>query len=106
MAVFNGNEGGEIDLATAQAWTQNYRDMHKNEDVVKAHFFGREVLQRLLAQDGCMGARMYYGIDDSGKKQLILIGVDADGNDQEDGIVLDKSSSCPPYCSVGSLAGK
>ncbi|TXK49109.1 hypothetical protein FVR03_06920 [Pontibacter qinzhouensis] len=106
MAVFNGSEGGEIDLATAKALTQNYRDKQNDPDVVKAHFFGREVLERLLAQKDCVGARMYYGLDEEGKKQLILVGVDANGTDLEDGIILDKSSPCPPNCSVGSsLAG-
>ncbi|MFT2009589.1 hypothetical protein ACMA1I_12995 [Pontibacter sp. 13R65] len=105
MEVFNGNEGGEIDLATAKAWIGNYSEKLMESDVVKAHFFGKEVLQRLLAQEGCMGARMYYGIDHDGQKQLILVGVDAYGKDLEEGIILDKSSPCPPYCSVGTTLG-
>ena len=106
MTVFDGSEGGEIDLETAKAWTQNYRARQSGTDAVKSHFFGREVLQKLLDQEGCMGTRMYYGVDESGKRQLILIGADASGNDQEDGIILDKSTTCPPVCVVSALSGE
>ena len=106
MATFNGTEGSEIDLAQASTWTSNYRsraEASPEEAIVKAHFYGREVFQRLLDQQGCMGIRIYYALDDNGQKQLVLVGADADGNDME-GMVFDHSSACPPNCSAtGSL---
>ncbi|MEJ8801629.1 hypothetical protein [Pontibacter sp. H249] len=103
MATFNGTEGEPIDLAQAAAWTANYRNTEAEksaETVIKAHFFGREILQELLNQEGCVGIRMYYALDNEGQKQLVLVGADADGNDIEE-LVLDGSRICPPNCSEG-----
>ncbi|MBC5992669.1 hypothetical protein [Pontibacter cellulosilyticus] len=103
MATFNGSEGASIDRAEAAKWTANYRSRANTETngaSVKAHFYGREILQKLLDQPGCMGIRMYYARDGKGQKQLVLVGADAEGNDMED-LVVDSSKVCPPDCSTG-----
>ncbi|MER2998436.1 hypothetical protein [Pontibacter populi] len=103
MATFNGTEGSAIELEQAAAWTANYRKeaiADPNGMVTKAHFYGREILQKLLDQEGCMGIRMYYARDEKGQKQLVLVGADAEGNDMED-IVVDNSKICPPDCDEG-----
>ena len=103
MATFNGTEGEPIDLAQAAAWTAGYRGAEGENaegNVTKAHFFGREILHKLLDQEGCMGIRMYYARDEKGQKQLVLVGADAEGNDMED-LVVDGSRVCPPDCSTG-----
>lgn len=105
MAKFNGSEGGEISLEEAASWTANYRGRAKSAEVARSHFFGREILERMLAQDTCVGIRMYHGLNKENKKELILVGVNADGNDLEEGIIADRSSVCPPDCnSVGKLS--
>lgn len=102
MPKFNGSEGSPIDRAQAAKWTANYRSANagSNGNTVKAHFYGREVLQQLLEQPGCMGIRIYYARDEKGQKQLVLVGADAEGNDMED-LIMDGSSICPPDCSTG-----
>ena len=91
MYYYNGSEGEAIELTEAAALTANYRSQNQGvAETVKAHFFGREILQKILAQEGCAGIRMYYGLDDEGAKQLVLIGVKADGQDMEDGTVADR----------------
>ncbi|WP_299824001.1 hypothetical protein [uncultured Pontibacter sp.] len=103
MAKFDGTEGAPIDRALAAEWTANYRRAEAEgaeNTVIKAHFYGREILQRLLDQEGCMGIRIYYARDEKGQKQLVLVGADAAGNDVED-LVVDSSKICPPDCSTG-----
>jgi hypothetical protein len=103
MATFDGTEGAAIELAQAVSWTTNYRTKAEpgvEGVVIKAHFFGREILQKLLEQEGCMGIRMYYARDERGQKQLVLVGADAEGNDIES-MVVDGSKICPPDCSTG-----
>jgi hypothetical protein len=78
--ILTGSEGAEWDLKIAAEWTKNYRDKFPGETI--SHFFGRELLQKILAQDGCMGLRFYHAIDDSGNKHLIIVGATSDGNDQ------------------------
>ncbi|TAE86862.1 MAG: hypothetical protein EAY81_04950 [Bacteroidetes bacterium] len=98
---FNGTEGAPIALATAAQWTANYRNA-AGTGVIKAHFFGRDILEKILAQDGCMGIRMYYAINDEGVQQLILVGADAHEKDQVDGTVADFSIPCPSRCDTSS----
>jgi len=78
--VITGNEGGPIKLDEAASWTKNYRDRHPGETI--SQFFGKEILERILAQEGCLGIRFYYAIDHDGKKHLVITGVVSDGNDQ------------------------
>jgi hypothetical protein len=58
-------------------------------------------LQELLDQEGCMGIRMYYGLDEHGKKELVLVGADADQNDMTE-LVADLSMPCPSICGVAN----
>lgn len=94
--AFNGSEGGEISLNTASAMTKLYRE--ENPNTTRAHFFGKDIINRILAQENCMGIRIYYGIAENGVKELILVGADADENDMLD-LVADLSMPCPPTCS-------
>ncbi len=95
--AFNGNESKKVTLAKAAVWTSNYRETVSAGETI-AHFFGKEKLNSILSQSGCMGIRIYYGID-NGEKNLVLVGADADENDQLNGIILQHSSKCPTFCS-------
>lgn len=95
--AFNGKEGEQISLAEGAAMTANYR----NSDTAygaQAHFIGKNILSTMLAQTGCMGIRVYYGIDDTGNKQLVFVGADANGNDMTTGILADRTLPCPTHC--------
>lgn len=72
--------GGPIELEKVRKWTQNYRRM--NDKDTTSHLFGRKVIEKLLAQKDCQGIRIHYCVDDMGKKQLVLSGVDHFGNNQ------------------------
>ena len=113
MATFNGSEGGPISLETAKKWTANYRATIKPGET-EAHYFGGGIIRRLLDENRSVGIRAYYAIDDNGKKQLLLVGVDEDGNNllpeegsakavEGDPIIVDYSYPCPPYCSSRPL---
>lgn len=107
MPKFNGSEGAAIDLATAAKWTKNYRASAKPDPVqgavIKGHFFGREILEQILSQEGCMGIRMYHARDEQGQRQLVLVGANAEGEDMTEGTVADGSKVCPPDCVVSEL---
>jgi hypothetical protein len=108
---FDGTEGDAIDLTVAKRWTANYRAV--NSTGVQAHYFGNEIINQLLERPGCVGIRMYYAINDEGERKLLLIGVDAKGenmmpsssertSDDEDPVV-DFSFPCPSYCPSNGL---
>lgn len=94
--AFDGTEGEEITMTVASGWTENYRDEMATGDP-KGHFFGKDILNDLLDQTGCMGIRIYYGINDSDEKVLILAGAKANEDDMEE-LIVDKSKPCPAAC--------
>lgn len=101
--MFTGNEGEEIDPVTANRWIDNYE---KQEPfTVKAEFFGKGPMVRLLTQsDDVAGLRIYYAKDDYDGWRLILVAVDKEGNNLgpiaggSKGMLLDTGMPCPPYC--------
>lgn len=111
--TFNGSEGDLISLETANRWIARFKDAHPTG--TQAHFFGHEIIQAILAQDESIGIRIYYGIDDAGNRQLMLVGATSDGSNiipsatlrtqDGDGIIGDASFPCPTYCNPpgGSL---
>lgn len=95
---FNGTEGSFVTLREASGWTANYRATISSGEII-AHFVGSEKVKAILDQEDCVGIRIYYGIDDDGKKNLILVGASADENDMVDGVIVEKLAGCPPRCS-------
>lgn len=94
------NQGEPIALSTAAEWTENYREEYPDD--IKAHYYGSTILQDIIDQDGAVGIRIYYAIDNLGVKQLVLVGVDSSGNDMTSGIVADRGAPCPTYCDSGN----
>lgn len=97
--TFNGTEGAAISLSVASAMTARYRQNNPNQ--IKAHFFGKEILAEILSQHNCVGIRMYYGINENGDRELVLVGVDQGQNDILD-LVVDLSAPCPKACSTAN----
>jgi len=93
--MFTGNENQEISLTTATALNKAYRDANPGQ--ILGHYFGKKILQDILAQTDCVGIRAYYALDASGGKELVLSGVNAAGNDMTDGVLGDRSFKSPPY---------
>ena len=109
--VFTGTEGGPIALETAAAWTKNHREKHPDQPI--SHFSGKQNLEKILAQEGCVGLRFYHAYDEKGQKHLVIAGVNSHGDDQADTahhgmhMLLDQTVPCPgPNCPKGVLAGQ
>lgn len=94
--AFDGTEGGKITLQEGAGLTKGFR--LRNPVAIKARFFGKDILNQVLDQEGCMGIRIYYGQDENGNNQLVLVGADSDENDMLD-LVADTSVPCPNLCS-------
>ena len=44
----------------------------------------------------------HYALDENGKQQLIIVGVDSNENDLYEGVIAERSKPCPPKCVNGS----
>lgn len=87
----------KVSLEAAAALTKGYREIAP-QGTPLGSLFPREVFERLLAQPGCAGVRIYYGRNDRREHELLLVGVDTMGDDMTAGELFDFGLPCPPYC--------
>lgn len=105
-----------ISLQEAIEMTSRCREQKIN--VIKSEFqdrgiisncetFDRESFDKLLAQEGCEGIRIYSGMDDTLKLKVIVVGVDEDNRDMlpsdqtaldEENNIIEQGLPCPPTC--------
>ncbi len=86
-----------ISLADAAEQTRRARQGGPYRKGDSSAFNAKPVLE-LLAQPGCVGLRIYKGRDKAGDESMVLVGVDADGNDITKGLLLNLGFPCPPHC--------
>jgi hypothetical protein len=96
---YTGNENHDIRLEDAAELTKRFRDNLPVIDDTIAEYFGKSALQELLDQSGCIGIRVYYGIDVNNTKRLVITGVDNNGDDLCEGNLMEAGTICPPICS-------
>ena len=113
---YSAEVGEDIGYEKGAKMIKSYFD--QNPDDILAHFMGRNMIEAILAQPGVVGMRMFYALNEVGLKQLVMVGVDAKGNNvlhydtvnavgdivRNNGIVADRVRSCPPYCGDGSAS--
>ena len=93
------NSGEIITLDEAVKYTHAFQK--NNPDALKALFVGRNKINRILEQNDCIGVRIYNGLDaESGKNNLVLVGVNVEGEDITEGVILQDLNPCPKYGSV------
>ena len=100
---FDGSEGGLISKQTADTYRENYQQgpCYTWNQGIKAHFFGRDIINELLAEPGAVGIRIYYGSKVNAQNilvpELVIYAVDSAGENLE-AKIADISKPCPPYC--------
>jgi len=92
--AFNGTEGEIITLAEGAAMTKQWRRSNVNGNAV---YYGKNIINQLIGQQGVVGIRFYFAVDSDGKNTLVLVGVDANENDVLS-IIADRGVKCPILC--------
>src|SRR5580692_1782666 len=101
--------GEEISHELAAEFINAYLETHPGEN--RGYHLGRNIIEHILAQPGCVGMRFYYGLNEDGIKTLVYVGIDAEGKDLvkrtvitangdltvADGIMADRVTSLPPW---------
>jgi hypothetical protein len=103
--MFTGSEDHSISLDEASAMTKKYRDTMPAGSR-KGGFFGRDGLESILAQEGCVGIRYYNGINTAGEPVIILVGADKYEDDLYNGTLLEFAIPCPTQCSSDNSLNK
>ncbi|HTR21195.1 MAG TPA: hypothetical protein VMH88_10110, partial [Gemmatimonadales bacterium] len=90
---------GEHDIALAEARELIAR--RRRIAMESGGAFKKEALDRLLAQPGCVGMRIYYGVHPDGRPAMVLVAVDEHGEELLKGALLEQHYPCPPFCPIG-----
>jgi hypothetical protein len=94
---FAGHKNQSISFQDSQGLLKSYERIAASDAVI-AQYFGKDIVDKILAQPGCVGARMYYGKHANGKHRVIVVGVDKYGKDMVSGVLAMPTMCCPPYC--------
>jgi hypothetical protein len=95
--MFTGKESHEIAADTARAYIRGWQS-RAAPGHTRAGFFGREILEKMLAQPDCAGLRIYHARHEKGHDTFVVVAADADGRDLWKGAVAENMLPCPPYC--------
>lgn len=103
---FTGMEDHSISLEYAREMITAFRE--ENPNVEYGWYFGREAIEKILAQTGAVGLRIYGGLKEDGTFRPVLFGVSANGNDidgiklnntlEDSVIILEFPMPCPTFC--------
>ena len=72
-----GQVGEEIGLDLGTQMVKSYQEANPTD--VKSYLVGREIIERILAQPGCVGIKFFNAFNEIGEKTLVYVGVDAQG---------------------------
>jgi hypothetical protein len=98
---FPGAEKHEVSLEEAKLHIQR----HKKNPIHPNHHggsFDRAAIDKILAQPGCKALRIYHGKNEDGTPSIVLVGIDAAGNDMTKAAIMEGILPCPPFCGVNS----
>lgn len=83
--------GEEISHETAKDFIKAFDREFPSE--LKYFTMGKNILEQVLSQPGCVGMRFYNGINEKGQKTLVYVGIDADGKDLIERSVVKEDGS-------------
>lgn len=94
--------GENITLSEASNLTRQWQTNNPNARSI-AFCFEKQKVLNVLNGAGAAGLRVYLGQDAGGEIELVLVGVDAGGNDLTANDMLDRGFPCPPCGSPNDL---
>lgn len=69
--------GEEVGLELGTEMVKNYREANPTD--VQWYMIGREIIEQILAQPGCVGLKFYNAYNEAGEKTLVYVGIDQNG---------------------------
>ncbi len=94
--IYSGNEDHSIMKDEANQLLAKFRNQNPND--IFAHYFGKQAIMSVLSQPGVVGLRFYNAVAKDGRKTLVIVGVDGNGNDIASGEIEERGFPCPPFC--------
>ena len=72
----NANIGEDIGYELGAKMIKDYFDKFQEGG---SQFVGRNVIEKILLQPGCIGINIYKGLNENGEKNYVITGVNQDG---------------------------
>src|SRR5215213_1349656 len=69
--------GEEVGLELGTQMIKSYRQANPTD--VQWYMVGREIIEQILAQPGCVGLKFYNAYNEAGEKTLVYVGIDQNG---------------------------
>ncbi len=79
LEIKKAEVGADIGHKEGHKMVTAFREAHP--DAVPGFFIGRNILEQILNQPGCVGITYRKGLNEAGEEHLVYTGVDADGKD-------------------------
>lgn len=86
-----------IPLSEAKTITHNFQNAPEFQGMTVASKISAQAYSILLEQPECTGVRTYFALKE-GRLTIVVVGVNSQGNDITEGIILDVGMDCPPTC--------
>lgn len=91
-----------ISLQEAETMTHAYQEAPEFQGLTIAGCMDKEAYQDLMNQPGCVSVRTYFALDENSILTIVVVGVDANGEDMTSGILLERAQPCPHHCPKNS----
>ena len=97
--AFDANRDHRISREEAASLVQTFQS-RAGAGEHRSSTFNRAAFERLLGQPGAAGIRIYRAHHENGSPTLVMVAVDAAGQDlaTTDALFMQKGTDCPPYC--------
>jgi len=69
--------GEEVGLELGTQMVKSYQESNPTD--VKCYLIGREIIEKVLAQPGCVGMKFYNAYNEEGQKTLVYVGIGQKG---------------------------
>lgn len=95
--MINQTTGKVISKEEAIDYTHSFQRKNPNKNI--AYYVGKDQVSKILNQPNCIGLRIYDGVNPStNQENRVLIGVDKNGEDIAEGVIVDELLKCPNHC--------
>jgi hypothetical protein len=91
-----------ISLSQAETETAAFQNATEFQGLSKSTAFDKLDFITLIAQPGCVKVRTYFAIDADDILTVVVVGVNSQGEDITDGIILGDATPCPFVCPINS----
>ncbi len=87
-----------ISLTEAAEMTHAFQNATQFQGLTVACMMDNNAYEQVMNQPDCAGVRTYFALDELNNLTIVVVGVDAQGNDISTGPIMERAYRCPILC--------